>query len=421
MRTNVNKRILILSISGTIIEWMDYTLYGYFANIIALQFFPHVKLEEKLLWVFGVFASGFLLRPIGATLFGHYADRHGRKKAIILTILITGISTLAMGLLPGFATLGILSTLILFVLRLVQSLAIAGENGVTVFLLEHTKRSPNLMGSLIGTASSIGMFLSSFLVMLFTSRHLPDWCWRIAYVLGGALCLAVSFLRYSIDESPQFLKAAENDQLHKYPLVTAITKRPRAVITTFAFAAFMGLYTYVCNIYFHSYLINHVFLGEHEASIISTFGQVIAVACLPLCGILADRYGKSNILIVGLSTAIVIPPLMFFLANTGHLYSAYIAMLLYGVGMGLSLAPMFKFLFNLFPTEVRYSGYTASWNISVAIFGGTAPLVSQLLANDHIPDYAGLYVSISAAIALFITLQIQFSDKLSRLKYRASI
>jgi MHS family proline/betaine transporter-like MFS transporter len=421
MRTNVNKRVIFLSISGTIMEWMDYTLYGYFANIIGLEFFPHTPLQERLLWVFGVFASGFLLRPLGAIIFGHYADRNGRKKAIILTILITGLSTIAMGVLPGYAKWGLFSTAMLFLLRLIQSLAIAGENGVTVYLLEHTKRNPNFMGSLIGTASSIGMFISSFLVMLFTNGNLPVWSWRLPYILGGIACVAVSFMRYSIEESPQFLRAAVNDKIRKVPFLTAITKRPGAVITTLSFAGFMGLYTYVCNIYFHTYLITYVHVTNHIAAIISTFGQIVAVSCIPLAGMLADRYGKINILLLGLIAAIIIPPQMFILANTHRLYNMYLAMFLYGIGMGLSLAPMFKFLFDLFPTEIRFSGYTASWNISVAIFGGTAPLVSQIFANYHAPDFAGIYVSISAFIALLITVKIALTDKLKRLRYKISI
>ena len=417
----MDKRVVFLSIAGTITEWMDYTLYGYLANIMALAFFPKAQLQQRLLWVFGIFASSFLLRPLGAILFGHYADRRGRKKAIILTILISGITTLGIGVLPSFARWGLASTVGLLLLRIVQSLAIAGENGATVFLLEHAKKSSNFYGSLIGTASSVGMFISALLVMLFTNNNLPAWSWRIPYVLGGVACIAVSFLRYGIDESPEFMKSLRQHKIRNFPLATVIKKHPQALLTTFCFAGFMGLYTYICNIYFHTYLITVGNFNSHFASIASTYGQIIAVCAIPLSGILADYYGKTNILMVGLASAIVIPPAMFMLAQTGHLYDVFLAMSLYGLGMGLSLAPMFKYLFDLFPTEVRYSGYTSAWNVSVAIFGGSAPLVAQWLTNHQLADYAGFYVSLSAIIALSVSLRLQLLNVLKRLRYRLSV
>lgn len=417
----MNKRVVFLSIAGTITEWMDYTLYGYLANIMALQFFPQAELKQRLLWVFGIFASSFILRPLGAMLFGHYADRHGRKRAIILTILISGITTLSIGILPSYAYWGIASTLTLLLLRIIQSLAIAGENGATVFLLEHTKKASNFFGSLIGTASSVGMFISALLVMLFDSQQLPHWGWRIPYLIGGIACITVSFMRYRVDESPEFTQSLQQHKIVSFPLATVIKKHPQALFTTFCFAGFMGLYTYICNIYFHTYLITAANFTTHDAGIASTYGQIIAVCAIPLSGLLADHYGKANILMLGLLSATIIPPLMFILAHSGRIYDVYLAMSLYGIGMGLSLAPMFKFLFDLFPTEVRYSGYTSAWNISVAIFGGTAPLIAQWLTNHGLADYAGFYVSLSAIAALCVSLRLRLLEVFKRLRYRLSV
>ena len=417
----MNKRVALLGVFGTIIEWMDYTLYGYLASTIATQFFPKAHLKQGLIWVFILFASGFLVRPIGALLFGHYADRFGRKRAMILTIFISGITTLLMGCLPGYQTWGIFATFSLLIVRLIQSLAIAGENGVVVFMLEHTKKRANFYGSLVGAASSIGMFISAFLVMIFTSTHMPAWSWRLPYIIGGALCLLVSLLRYSIDETPEFTKIAASNNIQKLPFLSAIKKHPIAIFTTISFAAFMGLYTYVCNVYFHSYLINEASFTPHTAALATTVGQIIAVCALPLSGILADRVGKNKVFMCGLVFVAIVPPVMFMLANTHQLNAVFFAMALYGIGMGLSLAPMFKTIFDLFPAQVRYSGYTGAWNISVALFGGTAPLVSQWLTNNHVADLAGFYVSISALIALAISVRIGLSDFLRRRSYRVSI
>ena len=417
----MDKRIAFLSVIGTIIEWMDYTLYGYLANIMALAFFPQANLHQRLIWVFSLFASSFLLRPLGAVIFGHCADCQGRKKAIVLTILITGMATVAIGLLPEYSQWGIAATLALLLLRIIQSLAIAGENGVAVFLLEHAKKSTNFYGSLIGAASSIGMFISTLLVMLFTNSNLPAWSWRVPYIIGGVLCIVVSFMRYYICESADFLKVQEQNRSQKYPFLYAIKKHPRALLTTAAFAAFMGLYTYICNIYFHTYLITQAELSTHAASIVSTFGQIMAVCAIPISGFLADQFGKTNILVIGLIFAMIIPPTMFALASQGQLLFCFLAMVIYGIGMGLSLAPMFKYLFDLFPTEVRYSGYTGAWNISVAIFGGTAPLIAQCLSNHQLGRYAGLYVSLSAFICLMIAFKIQWAKVARQLRYRLSV
>lgn len=418
---SLNNRVVFLSIFGTIIEWMDYTLYGYLANTIALEFFPQSQLQERLLWVFGVFASGFLLRPIGAILFGHYADKQGRKKAIILTIFITGVTTLLMGLLPGYREWGLATTFILLLLRITQSLAIAGENGVTVFLLEHTHKNQNFYGSLVGTASNIGMFISVFLVMIFTSEHLPTWSWRLPYIIGGLLCFIICIMRYSIDETPQFRQIAVTSKIQKIPLFVALKKHPISFTVTVIYAGFIGLYLYICGIYYHSYLISDNILTQHQSAVATTYGQIIAVLALPFSGIVADRIGKDIVLNIGLMSAIITAPLMFIFANTHLISLIYLAMTLYGIVMGLAIAPMFKTLFDLFPTQVRYSGYISAWNISVAFFGGTAPLIAQWLAYHHLPNIAGYYVSLSAIIALVVSIRLGIIEKFNRNRFRISI
>ncbi len=417
----MSKRVAILSLLGTTIEWMDYTLYGYLANIIAKEFFPQMPLNQRLTWVFAIFASGLLLRPLGALYFGHFADRRGRKKAMVFSSLLMGITTLAMGILPAYAEWGISATICLFLLRITLSMALAGENGVSIFILEHTERLPNFFASLSGAAASAGMCLTAFLIMLFTSKHLSHDSWRIAYIISSLLCITVGLLRFALPETPEFKKIMRYRKIRRTPFLTALKKYPGPIGITFAFAAFMGLYTYICNIYFHTYLIDFCHFRTHSVAIATIFGQVVAMCMIPLAGLITDYTQKHTVLLVGLVSATVIPPFMFILADTHTINNMIFAMFLYGIGMGLSLAPMFKTLFDLFPTELRYSGITVTWNISIAIFGSSAALIAHCFAHHHMANYAGFYVSFSAVVAIFVIIQMDLMAHLDKHRFRYSI
>lgn len=415
------KRVAILGLIGTIIQWMDYTLYGYLANIIAQEFLPQMPLNQRLTWVFAIFASGLLLRPLGALYFGHLADRHGRKKAMICAIFLMGFATLAMGFLPAYTQWGISATVCLFLLRIIQSMALAGENGVSLFILEHSKKLPNFFASLGGAAASAGMCLTALLIMLFTSKHLPHDSWRIAYIISSLLCIIFGFLRFSLPETPEFKKIMRYRKIRRSPFFAAVKKYPGPMAITFSFAAFMGLYTYICNIYFHTYLTDFCHFRTHSVAVATIFGQMVAVCMIPLAGLITDYTHKHTVLLVGLVSTTVIPPFMFILADTHTINNMIFAMFLYGVGMGLSLAPMFKTLFDLFPTELRYSGITVPWNISIALFGSTAALVAHYFANHHVANYAGYYVSFSAIIAISVIIRMGLMAHLDRRRFRYSI
>ncbi len=396
---------------GTFLEWTEYSIYGYLAAKISALFFPQIDPRTALLATYGVFAAGFFARPIGGMIFGHIGDRYGRKQALTFSMALMGIATFSMGILPTYSQLGFLAPALLLLCRILQGLAVSGEfNGAAIFLVEHAaNHHKNTAGSWVGSAAAAGMLCGALMVSIVTKEGLPQWIWRVPFWIGSLSCIIGIYLRRKLNESPEFLQFA-NDRL-RAPLLTTFKVGKKAMIQTAAIAAFVGINVYVCNIYFSTFLITHLKLSSHNALMIAAFGQGCVAILIPIFGKIADKYHCGRALILfGLCGAAVAAPLIFILTEYHSIVLLLLAQFIYALFNGMSSGHLFNYLNALFPTQRRYTGITVSWSLSVALFGGTAPMISQYILGTLNWQYGpAIYVALSAITAIFSMITLSSS------------
>lgn len=399
-----NKRVIAATI-GTILEWAEYSFYGYMAYKISGLFFPAEDATVGMIATFGIFAAGFLMRPLGGVLFGHMGDRVGRKSTLVLSIYLMALATIGIGLLPTYAEIGIWAPILLLSLRLIQGLAVAGEfNGASIFLIEHApKDQAYLAGCWAGAAAAAGMLLGAFSAAIVTLPSMPDWAWRLPFLLGFVGCLVALYLRKHTSESPAFHRAKAAATLSRAPLLDVLRSHKLGMLQVAAFAAFIGIWVYLCNLFYKSFLIQSAGVDPQTAAWVTTFGQALVVIAYPLVGYYADKLGGIALMKQGLIGGIFIAPLIFALGFSDHWAFLATGQVLYAVINAAVGAPMFKYLYDQFPTTLRYTGLSFTWSLSVAVFGGTAPMVAQaLLTHSGWHLAPGLYVSTFAIIAVTV-------------------
>lgn len=364
----------VLSI-GTTLEWAEYTFYGYMALTLSSLFFPSDSAQIGILKTFGIFAVGYIMRPLGALIFGYIGDQYGRKPALMGSIFLMGIATLCIGLLPTYSQIGTWAAGLLLVLRMLQGLAVAGEyNGAGIFAIENAQKYPALAGSWIGASAALGMViggLGAFLISLTTLSY----AWRIPFLMGGLSCLLSFWLRRNtLAEQPVTTR-------QKMPILAIFNHHKRGFLTVCAIAAFTGIYVYIGNIYIVVFLKNIANLPTQHATLFAIWGEIIVMIFIPIMGYLSDKYDVYKQYRMGLIGVALCSPFIFQMSATGHYGLIMIAMALYGVLNGIVCGPMFKILFDQFPHHLRYTGISFAWSLSAAIFSGTAPAMAQFLTN----------------------------------------
>jgi len=408
-------KAMLIATLGTLLEWAEYTFYGYMAIKLATLFFPQTNPNLSLLHTFGVFAIGYIMRPVGAIVFGHIGDRYGRRLALMSSIILMGIATLGIGLLPTYSQIGLWAPWTLLGLRMLQGIAVSGEyNGAAIFLIEQAPaHRACYAGAWIPAAAASGMVLGGFAAYLVSLPDIPLWAWRIPFLLGGISCLIGLYLRRHIAESPTFLRAKAQRALDPMPLMVVLKQYKRNLITISCIAAFTGIYVYIGNIYFVVFLKEQVGIATHHAVFYAMGGQALAALSIPVMGYWADytQNPKQQYLNALLAIALI-SPLIFWLALKGTALSIGCAMMLYGLLNGYSSAPMMKLIYDALPTEIRYTGSSLAWSLSAAIFAGTAPMVAHFLIVDCQWRYGGsLYITVAATLAFWIlSYQPNYAD-----------
>jgi MHS family proline/betaine transporter-like MFS transporter len=381
---------------GNVLEWYDFGLFGFFAPVISRLFFPSHDELASLVGTYGVFATGFLMRPFGGLIFGYIGDRLGRKRALELSVLLMAVPTTLMALLPTYAQAGVGASLLLTLFRLLQGLSVGGEYiGSMSFLSEH---APPGRRAFLGSFSSSSVILGSLsgsgvaalLTGLLSEADFLAWGWRLPF-LGGILIGLVGFwLRMGVDESPSFLEARDKGGLADNPIKAAIGHNLGSIAVTLGLTGISAVGFYLPFVWLPTWLarINQPPLDQSKALTASTIALVALLILTPLTALVADRV----LLQTGTFSAAVVAGLVFAACNS--LYS------------GCMAATMVE----LFPTRTRYSGVAIGYNAGQAILGGTAPLIAtgliELSGNNLLPAVYLVICSVMAGIAsLFITEQ----------------
>ncbi len=407
--SDTRRRILAIigASSGNLVEWYDFYTYTFTSIYFAAAFFPSGDATTQLLATAGIFAAGFFMRPLGGWLFGWMADRHGRRTAMIVSVLMMCAGSLLIGVLPTYATIGTIAPALLLAARLVQGLSVGGEYGTAAtYMSEVAARGKRGFYSSFQYATIIGGQLLALLVLvvlqsLLSTEDLKAWGWRIPFVLGAAGAVVAMYLRRGIPET-----ASETTMRRKEAgSIAALWAHKWAALLVFAFTAGGSLYFYTFTTYMQKYLVNTAQLDPKVVSLIMTAALIVYMLIQPPFGALSDRIGRKNSMIAFTALAtLAAAPILFALGNVSGSVTAFLLVL-----AGLVIASFYTSISGLvkaelFPTEVRALGVGFTYAVANAAFGGTAEYVALWLKSAGRESWFFWYVAVMAAIALAASL-----------------
>ena len=408
---NSRGKVVIASLVGTAIEFFDFYIYATAAVIVFPHiFFPQGDATVATLQSLATFAIAFVARPIGSALFGHFGDRVGRKATLVASLLTMGISTVVIGLLPGYDTIGVFAPLLLALARFGQGLGLGGEWGGAALLA--TENAPAkkraLYGSFPQLGAPIGFFFANgtFLLLswLLTDAQFMSWGWRVPFVLSAVLVIIGLYVRVSLHESPVFAKVQKEKKQVRVPIGTLLSKHLGATLLgTFIMLATYTLF-YIMTVYSMSYGTAPVPAGLGFSRNSLLWMLMVAVigfgVMVPIAGLLADRFGRRKTMIV-ITLGIMLFALLFPMLMASGSQAMMMLFLLIGLSiMGLTFGPMGALLPELFPTEVRYTGASFSYNLSSILGASVAPYIAAWLNANYGLFAVGLYLAAMALLTL---------------------
>ncbi|MBK1787536.1 MFS transporter [Prauserella cavernicola] len=383
------RRALIAAMTGTLIEWYDYALYGAAAAVVIGPLFFEGTETAATLAAFATFAVGFLARPLGGILIGHIGDRVGRKPALLLTIVLMGVATVGIGLLPTPATLGVLAPVLLVVLRLLQGMGAGAELAGAVTLVAEfaPSRSRGYLTSLVLATVPAGIVLATgaFLgVSALDDAVLLDWAWRVPFLASAVLFGLAVFIRQRLEETPEYVEAqrrAADQQDTKLPLVELLRRHRAAVAVGFFSITGHNALNYIMATFSLAYMTSSaVGMERSEALAAVTIGTVFGIIGTPVGGWAADRFGARRVLLFGSAAGALFAFPLFSALTTGDTVVATVALAIgYGVVIACTSGAQGAFLADLFPAEQRFSGIALVREFNGVLVAGTTPLVATAL------------------------------------------
>ncbi|OSY38855.1 Inner membrane metabolite transport protein YhjE [Pseudonocardia autotrophica] len=370
---------------GTTIEWYDFFIYGMAAALVfAPQFFPGASPVAGTLAALSTFAIGFVARPIGGALMGHFGDRVGRRSMLVLSLLIMGVGTLLIGLLPTYATIGIAAPILLVVLRFAQGIGVGGEwGGATLLALEHAPPSRRtLYSSFPQVGLPLGVVLAS-LVFLLVRLSVDEaafvaWGWRIPFLISAGLVVFGLVLRLKLDESPQFTRVRSREQVRRSPLGDVL-RAPRTLLPASGINIVVSGLANIMLVFTLSYVATRQLVGSSAMLAITVVTALVWAGVIPLAAMLAERHGRRPLLLAGAGLLTVWAFPYFWLIDTGSVAGVLTACVVTGIGVAIASGPYGAYIAEAFPTAVRYSGSSVAYAIGGVLGGAIAPIVATAL------------------------------------------
>ncbi|UPO76110.1 MULTISPECIES: MFS transporter [Arthrobacter] len=418
------------TVVGNTMEWFDIGVYGYLAVTMGAVFLSDADPASQLLFSLGVFAVTFIARPLGGMIFGRIGDRIGRQKTLAATLIMMAASTFIIGLLPGYAQIGMAAPVLLILMKLIQGFSTGGEYaGATTFVSEYAPdKRRGFLASILDLGSYMGFALGaltvSILQMTLSEETMLDWGWRIPFLIAGPLGAIAIYFRLKIEESPAFQATldaqeetaasaaasgstgAEDKDAVAQGTFGIFRVYWRPIVLAVVLVAAANTVGYALTSYMPSYLTDSKGYDPLHGTLLTIPVLVIMALCIPLTGLLSDRIGRRPVLWMGAGSTVVLAIPSFLLIGMGPIWSTLLGLALLAIPVTFYVANLASSLPALFPTASRYGAMGIAYNFAVAIFGGTAPLIMQglitLTGDDMMPAYYLMATSLIGAVAIGI-------------------
>ncbi|MDM1545712.1 MHS family MFS transporter [Ignatzschineria indica] len=402
------RKVLIASLTGSVIEWFDFFLYGTVAALVFNQiFFVSDDPAIGLILSYASFALTFFIRPFGGVLFSHIGDRIGRKKTLVLTLSLMGIATMAIGLLPSYHTIGIWAPILLIFFRLLQGIGIGGEwGGALLLAVEYApKEKRGFFGSVPQVGIPIGMVLGTLVLSLMTllpDEQFLEWGWRIPFILSALLVVLGFWIRNGIDETPTFKAVQKEGKVPKMPIIDTLRYHWREVLIAIGAKFVETAPFYIFSTFIVSYATLNLGFSKTITLTAVMVASVITSILIPIMGAFSDRVGRKKLYVVGTIVMILYMFPYFWMVNQDSVLLLVIATIL---GLGVIWAPITAvlgtFFSEIFAPEIRYTGVTLGYQIGAALAGGTAPLIAVTFLSyfdSYVP--IAIYIMLTGVISL---------------------
>ncbi|MFS2187366.1 MFS transporter [Mucilaginibacter sp. Mucisp84] len=408
---------------GNLVEWYDWYAYTAFSLYFSDAFFPSDNQTVQLLNTAGIFAIGFLMRPIGGWVMGTFADKRGRKTALTFSVLLMSVGSLIIAITPGYKTIGVAAPILLVLARIIQGLSVGGEYGTSATYLSEmaTKKHRGFYSSFQYVTLIMGQLLALGVLVLLqraflSEKQLHDWGWRIPFGIGAILAVTTMYLRRSLQESASFDKESKKaDSLNG--TIEALTQHPKAVFTVIGLTIGGTLAFYTFTTYMQKFLVNTSGFSKSAATLISTLTLAVFMVIQPLFGLLSDKVGRKPLLIgFGILGTLCTIPIMTLLSHTKDVWVAFALILcaLVIVSGYTSINAVVKA--ELFPANVRALGVGFPYAIAVSLFGGTAEYIALWFKNEHHAQWFYWYVTVCIVLSLVLYITMNDTRKHSKME-----
>jgi metabolite-proton symporter len=407
-RPGTPRRVIVASLVGTSLEWYDFFLYGTASALVFNKlFFPNFDPAVGTLLAFATYAVGFIARPLGGIVFGHFGDRVGRKQVLVVTLLIMGIATFLIGLLPTYATIGVAAPILLVALRFVQGLGLGGEWGGAVLMsLEHGARDRRglnaswpQIGVPVGNLLAAGVL--ALLNVVLSEEAFLSWGWRVAFLLSGALVIVGLWIRVTIAESPLFAEVEQAGAKARMPLVEVLRQHPKELLIAMGARLGTDVAFYTFTLYILTFITTNLGLPRGVGLNAVLIGSAFQLALIPFFGRLSDRVGRRPVYAAGAVSAALWAFVFFPLLSTRSTTVIVLATIVALATHAAMYGPQAAFIAELFSTKLRYSGASMGYQIAGVLGGGIAPLVSiALVSATGTPFAVSFYVLAMVALTL---------------------
>jgi len=402
------RRAVIAATVGTTIEWYDFFIYGTAAGLVfGKLYFPNEDPYTATLAAFATYFVGFIGRPIGAAIFGHYGDRIGRKATLIATLMCMGIATFLIALVPTYASIGIWGAVLLTVLRVIQGIGVGGEWGGSVLISMEWARSHGSRGLVaswpqFGVPS--GLFLSNLAILAFSTWSGPDfvtWGWRIPFLLSIVLVGIGLWVRLGILETPVFQKLVAERKIEKAPIIEVIARQPKEIILSALLRMAEQAPFYIFTAFVFAYATGTLKMSRDFVLLAVLVGSLISFITIPLSGHISDRIGRRKMYLIGAAVTGLFGFLYFGMLDTALPSAVFIAIVLSLIPHDMMYGPQAALIAESFTPRLRYSGASLGYQLASVIAGGPAPLIAAALFQAYHTGYAiAIYIAACAVVSL---------------------